>query len=1024
MLAGPGIGSPAYGTIRGNLVVLDPTINHSARGGGVSVNSGASFNMSAGQIRNNTGGHTHITDNTGSGGGGVWIGGVHSTFDMSGGQIRYNTSLCGGGGVDVSGDGTGSGGHVIFTMTGGEILSNAATGIQPGNNGGGVRLAGYSSRFIMGTSGAPANAVIPAVRSNTSAGNGGGVSLTICVLRSRGGEFTLYSGLIDDNESSGAGGGGINLGSNSIMHMHGGTISNNRSITGEGGGIRVMHTLVFASDQITTLNMHGGVIENNRAPRGGGVSIAGIRNSVFNMHGGIIRNNRYTPTGGTIQSGGGVYLNNTPNSLLNSTFNMSGGIIEDNVAAHGGGVSVHNGASFNMTNGDIWRNRGANNDAPGVITSNGTGGGVFLTDNGTTFNFQGGSIFSNVAETLATGRGGGGVEAINDVFFLMGTDAVIRDNYAFNSGGGVNLTNGTIFDLNGGVINNNGTENAGTRGNGGGVAVNGATFFFQEGDIHDNVGRLGGGLFLYRSNASMHPGAVISNNAGSAGGGGVAVYSGFSAVDEPSHFTMLGGVISNNGQRNHPIANINAAGLPVPGIGPLTTTPHGGGVVTGRYLASFSMVGGTISQNTAQLTGGGIAVLEGSRIDIQPITGGLPISISNNIAAYGAGIAVSGIDNRATIGNASFRASEMTMSGGVINNNVASQSGGGIFIGNDTVVSGATTHRNQVQIDAGQITANTANAVGSATQNGGGGGIYVSLNGRLNVLTGNISNNLAPNGMGGGIFTENHGNYPDPLITTPVYPGAGPATHFQNLTLGADTVLTGNTASFVAIPPINVRTPSLPLTTLPNIQWNTGTPLSPPAAPENLHPLNNLDINFINETLDFAFIKTDNVANPYNGIRLQGAVFQLYWRSHSSAAWAISGPQVTSGPDGVVEFTLTAVGQYRLVEVIPPPTFAPTFGYWILETTTTGGVTTVTAVHSHGGNPLFRQHDYDGDEWWWVGNRPDFYLPLTGGIGISVFIATGGLVLSAAALTITALIFKKKLAAKPVPISNRYRRTS
>jgi len=107
-------------------------------------------------------------------------------------------------------------------------------------------------------------------------------------------------------------------------------------------------------------------------------------------------------------------------------------------------------------------------------------------------------------------------------------------------------------------------------------------------------------------------------------------------------------------------------------------------------------------------------------------------------------------------------------------------------------------------------------------------------------------------------------------------------------------------------------------------------------------------------------------------------------RNDTAKIQSVKGPQVTSGPDGVVEFalTLSATGQYRLVEVIPPPGFAPTFGYWIIETTTSGGVTTVTDVHPHGGNPPFRPYDdEDGDEWWWVGNRPAFELPLTGGIG-------------------------------------------
>jgi len=263
--------------------------------------------------------------------------------------------------------------------------------------------------------------------------------------------------------------------------------------------------------------------------------------------------------------------------------------------------------------------------------------------------------------------------------------------------------------------------------------------------------------------------------------------------------------------------------------------------------------------------------------------------------------------------------------------------------------------------------------------------------------------------MGGGIFTQDHGNYEDPLVTTPAFPAAGPATHFQNLTLNADTWFAGNTALFVAIPPVNVTFPSDPLITLYNIQWDTNS-LSPTSAPGNEHPLNNLDINFMNDI--FEFIKTDNVAHPYhaNARRLPSAVFQLYWRADSNAAWTLYGSHAISDADGIVTLSLSfsTTGQYRLVEVIPPPGFTPIFGYWILEITTSNNVTSVTAVHSHSGNPLFRQHDYDGDEWWWVGNKPEFELPFTGGTGISIlFVSAGTLLLAATAIVIAAIKLRR-----------------
>ena len=113
----------------------------------------------------------------------------------------------------------------------------------------------------------------------------------------------------------------------------------------------------------------------------------------------------------------------------------------------------------------------------------------------------------------------------------------------------------------------------------------------------------------------------------------------------------------------------------------------------------------------------------------------------------------------------------------------------------------------------------------------------------------------------------------------------------------------------------------------------------------------------------------------------------------------------------MVELVLSTVGEYRLVEVIPPPNFAPVFGYWILEKTTTGTTTAVTAVHSHGvgHTPIFR-HEYDDDGYlqWWVGNSPGPDIPLTGGTGLPVMLLASGTMLLAAGVGMIALFALKR----------------
>jgi len=268
-----------------------------------------------------------------------------------------------------------------------------------------------------------------------------------------------------------------------------------------------------------------------------------------------------------------------------------------------------------------------------------------------------------------------------------------------------------------------------------------------------------------------------------------------------------------------------------------------------------------------------------------------------------------------------------------------------------------------------------------------------------------VSYNTAGN-MGGGIYTMDRGappnDYPNPLPTT-----AGVSTLYLNLTLNADTVFAGNSASFLAIPPHNLLPPSLPLDVLPNIAWNTTTPTLPDMG--HHHPINNFDINFRSELIPFEFIKTNNAVTPQSGTPLPGAVFQLHRRADSASPWVSVGLPVTSAANGVVALNLTPAGQYRLVELMAPPGYDTPLGYWILNVTVVNGVLTVTGAPSQGGNPDFVRNpaapavNYN----WYVGNRPGMDLPMTGASGITIFALTGSAIVMVG-LAIALLMYKKK----------------
>jgi len=194
---------------------------------------------------------------------------------------------------------------------------------------------------------------------------------------------------------------------------------------------------------------------------------------------------------------------------------------------------------------------------------------------------------------------------------------VISDNYGSTSGGGV--LNSSKFYMNGGVISDNTSSITG--GSGGGVYNNYGGIFSMSGDavVSNNTARDGGGV----SNTGTFEltGGEISNNFGG-NGGGVYSFKDTTTSTAPS-FTMKGGVISGN--TGNGVYNIVGTFTMEDGkISNNTTGANGGGVYNS---GTFTMEGGEISYNTANL-GGGITNNINSTLKI---TGGMIIC---NTAKY------------------------------------------------------------------------------------------------------------------------------------------------------------------------------------------------------------------------------------------------------------------------------------------------------------------------------------------------------------------------------------------------------
>ena len=300
----------------------------------VMADSGTTFNMSRGEIRNCGGDRGSGSGN----GGGIRV--YEATFVMSGGTIS-ECSADNGGGLCAENSST-------VTITGGTISGCKA----PLGNGGGL----YADNSTITISGSTIS------ECKASLGAGGGLYAT------NGSIINIDRGTISGCE---AGAGGGLYADKSTVTISGGAISECSATINNGGGLYATNSSkITISDGIISgcegvlgcglyatnsseITISGGTISGCTGLRGGGlyannstVTITGGTISRCNVGagGGLFATNssEITIRGGTISEcsttldtgkGGGLYAEN-------STITISGGTIENNEAAHGGGVAL------------------------------------------------------------------------------------------------------------------------------------------------------------------------------------------------------------------------------------------------------------------------------------------------------------------------------------------------------------------------------------------------------------------------------------------------------------------------------------------------------------------------------------------------------------------------------------------------------------------------------------------------------------------------------------------------------------
>jgi hypothetical protein len=243
--------------------------------GAITVNSGATLNMTAGAISGNTSTSSSKYP---------YAVIVNGTFNMSGGQIVGR----GGYGVKTYSS------TAIFQMTGGTISNMGSDGVY--NYYGSFVLDGgeisdnssYGVRVI-------SNATSFTMKSGTISNNGTGVYSQI--------SFEMNGGTISNNGDY-----GVTFALSKTFTMNGGTIS------GNGTGVAVGAS--GSSSLISTFIMNDGTVSGNE------IGVYVLPNGIFTMKGGTVANNATTTDG----YGGGVvvYYSFTSSSSVAPVFNLYG----------------------------------------------------------------------------------------------------------------------------------------------------------------------------------------------------------------------------------------------------------------------------------------------------------------------------------------------------------------------------------------------------------------------------------------------------------------------------------------------------------------------------------------------------------------------------------------------------------------------------------------------------------------------------------------------------------------------------
>ncbi len=618
------------------------------------------------------------------------VGGIYSygLFFMMSGNVSYNY------GINTGGVYSNSGSSTVFGMQGGTIHKNAGYGVYNAS-GGHFCMSGDA---CIGDKDTNSVATSATDCSNSKSGLVNAGTAWLGYSYSNASSKSKLSGGIYRNYLNASNDGGAGIKNTGTLYFDSGTIAYNYFYTSQsagagGGGIFSSSTVYMTG----TSGQYACITNNKSSEAGGGLCLNGTSAKLLMSGYAIIGKTGDAPPSATTtdgvntaKTGGGIAAFNGATVCLgysaftsadsNTTSSLDNGGVYFNYATINGGGIYCQGSSGKTINVYI---------ASGKINAN----KAYYSNGGTTYG-HGGGVWANMYADIYMGGGqisknsamvnGGGVYAAGTLYMYgtaligdTGTTVATSSSYGnvAKTGGGVYITseNGRLcmgvkkedgtglmyetLDSSYGIRHNyaNGTMTKSTAqeeiynqdypfGFGGGVYHQGSLFFVASGTIGYNLAPNGGGVALkemhadggYVTGLDSSSAQIIGNNATNNGGGLYTcrkAFRSYGKIDSNNATNNGGGIYNYNGEItiDSSWATVNS-----------NNAMYGGGIYSadGSSDASSGSVylkNGTISSNTAKLSGGGVYCENYN--DYFAMTGG---TMSGNKATSGNGGAVCG----------------------------------------------------------------------------------------------------------------------------------------------------------------------------------------------------------------------------------------------------------------------------------------------------------------------------------------------------------------------------------------------